>query len=714
MSAPCQIEPVNFHCDHLAGTSKQPRNGLAHLVLASNSWPPVFRHSAFDSPPNSNQIKFETPTSVEGLTLEKILRGGAGRLLGRWKGKRKLSKGFKMRSRLKLIAVAIAAGLLFAGLGVSWEEVLNPLAEKEGHPDGCPVYSPSQGVFPPIGLEPKWQTASKLTDNLMHLSSKLEGELPAIKNFIDRHIFGRLEKAGVKPARLASDAEFLRRAYLDLIGRIPDAKTVREFLADRNPDKRDRLIDSLAETDDFVDRWTLWLGDLVRNNARNLRSTTARNLMHNYLRQFVAENRPFDRLVFELLTASGDNYQNGPVNFIAREWAAAPVQDIYDNLAVASARVFLAAPILCISCHDGRNHLENINLWLVGKKREEFWRQAAFFARLAFQRSLIENNQYRLVITERERGEYTSQARPGIRPPRYGGPYTPAYIFDGKEPDPSRNRRAELARMIVEDPQFARAMVNRLWAELMVIGIVDPPDAFDFARQDPNNPPPEPWSVQPSHPALLEDLAREFVSSGYNMKHIIKLIARSSAYQLSSRYDGEWKEEYAPLFARHFIRRLEAEEIHDSIAVATGVPGSYQLAGFAERLVWASQFPDTSEPLSNRAVAAFLNLFGRGNRDTAERSTEGSIGQALGLMNNTFITSRVSASREGSLLWTLIRLNPVSDERLVEEIFLATLSRFPTPEEREFGLKALAGNRAAGAENLQWGLINKLDFIFNY
>ena len=215
------------------------------------------------------------------------------------------------------------------------------------------------------------------------------------------------------------------------------------------------------------------------------------------------------------------------------------------------------------------------------------------------------------------------------------------------------NYREALARQITGDLQFSRAIVNYIWEKFMVEAFVSPSNTFDLARLDPNNPPPAPWTLQPTNPELLDALARWFQQNRYDLRALMSLITKSSAYQLSASYPGTWDIAYVPYYARKYVRRLDAEEIHDAIANATGIPGNYTLANLPP-VQWAMQLPDTREPRSNGAVAAFLNSFGRGDRDTTFRRSDGSMLQTLNMMNNTFVMSRIHQNNQGSRVQVLL------------------------------------------------------------
>src|SRR5579864_3754167 len=248
------------------------------------------------------------------------------------------------------------------------------------------------------------------------------------------------------------------------------------------------------------------------------------------------------------------------------------------------------------------------------------------------------------------------------------------------------------------------------------LALAEPVDQLDPARLDPNNPPPAPWTLQATHPMLLEKLANYLASSNWDLRGFLRLIAQSSAYQLSSRYDGDWNIQNVPLFARHYPRRLDAEEIHDAISSATGVFNKYTVQGFGDPVQWAMQLPDTSEPRSNGAVANFLNSFLRGNRDTTQRSQAPSILQQLNLMNDNFVVSRTKVSASP----TLLAMSKITDNNaLIDQMFLTFLSRLPSDYERAHTLPYLQSAANATARNtviedLAWVCINKLDFVFSY
>ena len=551
----------------------------------------------------------------------------------------------------------------------------------------------------------------------------------ASTNFIDDFIFSKMAADGVEPAPLTTDAEFLRRVTLDLTGRIPTPEQAADFLNNPDGNKRLALIDSLIGSGAYVDNWTLFYANLfeVTSGYYNMISVDSRNLFYRNLRDFVQNDRSLAGLATDLISGTGDSFTSGPLNFLVRGWQNGdPVQDTWDTLTDRVTTRFLGAKTECISCHDGRRHLEKINLWLTSHRREEFWGQSAFFSRMQMTSLSLDafNQQLHFMIVERGSGGYpsiVSPQQPGPRPSRYGGPYTPAYIFNGEQPRTGEWRR-ELGRIVTADRQFARAAVNYIWAHFFSSGIVDPPDGWDLARIDPSHPPPEPWTLQPTHPELIERLADEFIRSNFSIQSVIRPIVQSNAYQLSSRYPGEWKPEYARYFAKHQPRRLSAEELYDALATATLTLRPMFVRGFDQPVYYASQLPDMNEPnIDPASIGTILTNFGRGNWWNINRTTRPTVLQVLFMMNDSSIDLRTfgrSPTNLGSPEFTtrvsLLMQSNLSDTDAVKQLYLATLGRYPADEELTVVNRQPKPSREQWLGDIQWALLNKLDFMFNY
>lgn len=541
------------------------------------------------------------------------------------------------------------------------------------------------------------------------------------KNFIDVEIFGKMQRDGIVPTVLASDEEFLRRVTLDLTGEIPEAETVRAFLADRDPNKRERMIDRLLASPAFVDKWTMWFGDHVQNvqvAANTVLYYQGRNAYHKSIRDSIESGKPYDQMVRELIAGSGKSFTDGAANFWVRQWQNnGPIQDTYDNLSAFTGEKFLGLPLNCLSCHSGPGHLELVNASLAKRTRMEFWQNAAFFAQSSGTSARDPNSNSReWTITENPSGAYRLNTVSGNKTPRQPAPgapnfVDPAFFLDGERPKSGETRRGAYGRILTAHPQFARATVNYLWKEVFGVGIVEPADSFDLNRQDPSTLPPG-TVVQPTHPQLLSQLADAFRASNFNLRALLKTIVMSNAYQLSSRYTvGPWNESMAPYYARHYPRRLMAEEIADAIIRATGVTATFTYQGAPAPVAKAMMLPDPTE--RGGSFANFLSAFGRGDRDDTMRTNDSSIVQALMLMNDRVVTDRIRATNASSTVGKLTRATRDPGE-IADGLYLATLSRYPTAAERAAAIEHLrSGDLSRKAEDLQFALLNKLEFFFN-
>jgi hypothetical protein len=615
-------------------------------------------------------------------------------------------------------AILIPAVLLIAMLAV---------VAVAAEPDyQCPIYTPPKRLAAKAARA-REVAYQKFAATVRQHPVAADATVPASANFIDDQVFGPIAAAGIPVARQTTDQEFLRRVMLDLTGRIPTAAQVDAFVADGSANKRNAMIDSLLGSTAYVDRWTQWWGDKfqVGSNYYNLISITSRNLFYFFLRDMVERDRPYNEFAAQIISASGDSLVNGPVNYLVRaDQQGDPIQDSWDALTNNITTNFLGVQTQCISCHNGRGHLEPINLFLVVRNRTDFWRQSAFVSRLNFGQQAVDpyGVSARMIMEDGGGGGYSTtvpSSNPGPRPPRTGGPYQPVYMFSGATLA-SNNWRIELANLVNNDRQFARAAVNYLWAELFTVGIVDPPDNWDLARIDPNNPPAAStgFGLQPSNPALLEALTSEFISSGYSLKHMIRLMVQSNAYQLSSVPPDGWQAIYDSYYAKHISRRMTAEQIYDAVITATGTSTPMYVEGFTSPLTYAGQLPDITEPRSDGNITYFLSQFGRGDWNSTPRNSTSTVLQVLFLMNDNQINARTFASRDGSRstrVATLLASN-LSEAEMVRQLFISTLGRNPTADETA-ALQKDRGSRASLEDwltDVQWALLNKLDFLFNY
>ncbi len=596
---------------------------------------------------------------------------------------------------------------------------------------------------PPVAPANNSARAAELTERLRPSGAAEPARPVTRKNIIDDYIFNKMEKDGVPHAPLSSDEEFFRRVHIDLTGRVaqdgenlkakyrnraPAAveyeKDLEAFLASNDPDKRDKLIDQLVKTPGYYAKWTYLLTDLFRSSGNRV-GNNGKNLFYSWIYDNIQMDRPYSLMVHDMLTTTAaSNWFVGPASYLVRSVVIGVKceetvhEDTSDELAIGTAKHFLGIDLNCVSCHDGRNHLEKINSWLTERKREELWQMAAFFGKTRVLRRVeVATTQDEYSIDEFGEG-YDSSATTVVRIPRNGeGPVEPVFLLTGERPDPNKNLRAEYARMLTSHPQFARATVNLLWSEMFGVGIVDPPLDFDLARTDPEKPPAGPWALQPSHPELLNALGEYFREHNYSLAEVLKLITKSSAYQLSSQFPGEWKASYAKYFARKFARRLKAEEIHDALVQATGLYNEVIVRGTDHRARYATE-AHGPEDMSGRDpilkdVRFFLESFGQPNREYSERSNEGSITQAILLMNSPFVQHEIQAA-PGSYLAGLLE-EPISNEEKIARLFKRFLIRNPTAEEMADAERILASTPGKdGWVDLQWLLVNKVEFVHNF
>ena len=597
-------------------------------------------------------------------------------------------------------------------------------------------------------------------------------------NGIDDCIQRQADAAGVPLTYLTTDIEFLRRIRLDLTGRIPTKDEVLGFLANTSETKREDLVDRLLETPEWADRWAMFFGDLYRNtrvSGQVNRYPEGRDSFHLYLRNSMRQNKPYDQMVREMIAAEGssdgrtypDKYtsyghwkrtygdRNGnPVRASPVGWpltgrtVGGPVQDTYDSLAFFAARDFLGISLMdCVLCHDGAGHLDDLSLWGAEAKRYEAWGLAAFFSDMPRYREWrypgktlplhpvtgekakaryyfiydLEQGVERASQNGDTAGLYLASTSGGNRPDRFHNERSvePSYPFAGNASvDTNLRLREQLGWHLTADPQFARAIVNFIWRQFFSRGIIEPHDQFDLLRLNPAVPPPEGWDIQPSHPYLLEVLAKGFAENGFDLKWLMRVITTSQTYQLSSRYEGAFNPLHEKYFVRHQAKRLTAEQMHDALTVASGLPVRYNVSRPLRGLRYAMQFPDVRElPTGNdqmaRGARLLLQAFTPGDRQSSPRSGEGSPLQALNLMNNPFVLSRVNPEAESGTLAE--SLNMSDDAALVANLYLSVLSRHPTNAELATAVQYIqGGDRNKRAGYLIWSLFNKTDFYFNY
>jgi hypothetical protein len=577
------------------------------------------------------------------------------------------------------------------------------------------------------------EEASQFTAAMMALLPKTAGKattapLPR-RNFIDEYLFSRMEKDGIPHSELTTDAEFCRRVYLDATGLLPTPEALLKFVSDPSPDKRDRLIDSLVGSEEFSEQWGWFLGDIIQGAS------------DFPLREMIKADRPYNEIVHDMITVSGKDANNVTPFFILLggklnrnndnlqmrnkdDMAQTNRLDVIDDWIVDLSRFFLGIDVNCISCHNGAGHLEKVNLYLSRKTRQEFFQTAAFLGKVRVSSPWGEKggvNQPNDGILDNKGPGYDAANDPEyvtksmarvLRPARK---YEPKFILTGETPRPGMDPREELARMLTENIQFGRTFANHVWGKLMTVPFVEPYDGFDLDRLDPKNPPPAPWTLQTPHGELMNLLAEDFRANHYSIQSLIKRIMKSNAYQLSARYEGNWKSSYAPYYARKFVRVMTGPEVIDSIITVTGRPGNFG-GGNQRGGRGAAGGPSITrvKQLSGPPggpVGALMTAFyqSRRNGNATPPANRASTMQALLMMTSREVNDRVLAGKEGTV-GHLVQSNKTNLE-IVDWLYLAALGRRPTEAEREIALKRLQQDRQKGAEDLLWALINGTEFV---
>jgi hypothetical protein len=504
---------------------------------------------------------------------------------------------------------------------------------------------------------------------------------------IDKLVMARLSSLGIQPA-LCSDAVFVRRVYLDVIGTLPTAKEARDFIA--NPDtknKRQRLIDRLLERDQFADYWAMKWGDLLRIKAEfpvNLWPNAAQ-AYHRYVRASIAANKPYDKFARELLTSSGSNFRVGPVNFYRAVQNRTP-----EGIATAVALTFMGA---------------RADKWPTNRLAG----MAAFFAQIGYKSTREWKEEHVFWDPLNSSAQLTNNV-PGDSTlvPISSAPQ--AAVFPNGKPIKlplDRDPREVFADWLItpQNPWFTRNIANRLWSWLLGRGIIHEPDDI---RDD--NP--------PSNPALLAHLEKELIAGHYDLKRLYRLILNSKTYQFSSAPRSNVPQAEAN-FGTYPLRRLDAEVLIDAIN---------QITGSSDLYTSAIPEPFTYIPPDQPAIALpdgsitspFLALFGRSARATGmenERNNKVMPAQSLHLLNSSHIQRKLEQSARLKAIFESGRKQP----EIVEELYLTILSRFPTPDEvralAEYGKPGKSGARVKTREDwldIAWALINSTEFLYRH
>lgn len=486
-------------------------------------------------------------------------------------------------------------------------------------------------------------------------------------NFIDALVYRKLRKLHVLPSEPAGDADFLRRAYLDVIGTLPTSEEARVFLKDERPDKRARLVDALLARPEFADFWALRWADVLRVDRQALGHKRA-YAYYRWIRDSLAANVPYDRFCREVVAAEGPLSESPAASFY--KVVAKP-----GEMAGTLSQVFLGVRIECAQCHH-----HPFDRW----SQTDYFGMQAFFTDVSFK------------PTPSGESLVAGSAAATVHPRTGEAVYAHPLATEMPKADPPAERRKLLAAWMTasDNPWFARNFVNRIWAHFLGRGLIEPVD--DIRLTNP-----------PTNPELLDALARHFVESKFDVQALIRTIMASRVYQASATPNATNARDDQN-YSRALLKRLNAEVLLDAVCQVTGVPEKFQgtPSGLRAIQLWDSQTPHY-----------FLKLFGRPTRVTAcecERSEEPSVAQVLHELNAPQLHEKLSHA-SGRIAHLSAGIS--DDGSLVEELYLTFYSRFPSDGERrtiiEF-LKTHQSDRRQAVEDIAWSMINTAEFVFNH
>jgi hypothetical protein len=501
-------------------------------------------------------------------------------------------------------------------------------------------------------------------------------KMPEPANLVDAAVFGKLKQLGIPASDVCDDATFLRRVSLDISGTLPSEEDVRVFLADTTPDKRDRLIDRLLDSTAYADHFANKWNFVLRNKKEGGDDAPGTMLFHQWLWNRIYDNTPYDQLVREIVTASGDPQMNPAVVWYRDV-------DSTEEQVEDTAQLFLGLRIQCARCHH-----HPFEKW----SQDDYYGMAAFYNRVG--KKAIPNT----AGTMRDKRVFHNEGVATASNPRTGkalkptGLGTPAYEIPA-DSDP----RVKLADWMSDpkNPFFAKSLVNRYWKHFFSRGIVEPED--DMRETNP-----------PANPELLNALSQHFIQSGFDMKELIRTICRSKTYQLSA-LPNEHNASDKQNFSRYYPRRLSAEVLYDAFHVVTDTSENF---GGMPAGTKAMQLADSS------SATYFLQVFGQPKGDTAcecERSMDANLAQSLHLLNGREIQDKIA--RDGARTAKLAADTARPDEERVKELYRWVFAREPNAEELEVAIayiKKHSDNVRRGYEDVVWALINTKEFQFNH
>jgi Protein of unknown function (DUF1553)/Protein of unknown function (DUF1549) len=508
--------------------------------------------------------------------------------------------------------------------------------------------------------------------------------LPAARNFIDELVFAKLKQIGMPPSPICDDATFLRRVTLDITGRLPTIEESKAFAASKDANKRDGVIEALLGSADYADFFANKWAALLRNKREDKRDITANFAFYSWVRDGFLSNKPYDQMVRELLAATGDVLENPAVAWYKR--VKEPQQQLEDV-----AQLFLGTRMQCAQCHH-----HPFEKW----SQQDYYGLAAFFSQVGRKPTAIKGEE----IIYHKRGVASSvnkRTKLAVKPTSLGD----AALDIPADDDP----RLKLADWMSNkaNPFFAKSLVNRYWKHFFNRGLVEPED--DMRETNP-----------PSNPELLDALAKNFVSSGYDLKSVIRAIVQSHTYQLSA-IPNEHNAVDRQNFSRYYPKRLPAEALFDAVNQLTGARSSFAGLPAGTRAV---ALPDNSY----NAGSYFLTVFGRPEGSSAcecERTQEASLAQSLHLLNAQDIQQKLTANDGRAAAMT--KAEKPEPEKL-RELYMTAFSRDPRADEVKLAETHLAKPRVdaegkpldsqaakrQGYEDILWAIINTKEFLFNH
>jgi hypothetical protein len=503
-------------------------------------------------------------------------------------------------------------------------------------------------------------------------------------NYIDGLVYSKLQKMKILPSELSSDAEFIRRVSLDLTGLPPRSDRVRAFLADPTPtrEKRAKLIDELLASEDYIEFWANKWADLLQCSADNLGIKSVWQY-RNWIRDSIAQNKPYDQFVREILLAKGSSYQNPAANYyrVLREPG---------KIAEDVSQTFLGVRFNCNKCHD-----HPFERWT----QNQYYEMAAYFAKVSFKRGPVGTRTVKDEggSTQRIYEEeilYLNYKDAEVDHPKTGAKVRPHVPFGSAQvPGPDEDRRKAFADWLTskDNPMFAKSMANRVWSYFFGIGIIEPVD--DIRAGNP-----------PSNAPLLEALTREFLDHDFDVRELMRTICNSRVYQLSFE-PNPWNNDDKINFSHARLRRLSAEQLYDAVARVTGT--KHQFSGLPKGMR-AVEVAEGKVPGDD-----FLTLFGRPKRQSAcecERTSNITLSHAMSLINGATIGEAVSAP--DSNIRRLVA-SEKDDRKVLDELYFSILSRPPTEQELKLADFSGAPSRLEGAQDIAWALLNSPAFLFN-